>query len=883
MCPMANTNLQCHFFRVAPCPPVGIITPDPCMDARISGLQIPARSGSKIIRLSKLPCPLKPLALLFLMQDMKTNTQTEKSFFQLQMESIGLDSSNNWFEVPKYTGTSLMGNYDPEFEGAAISEAENEMERHLIFREDKDGNLIIPYFNLYGHVLTAHQNGNKWSGPFERIRLKVPRLDKDGKEVKYESPYKSGNFIYFPPEIIMKFRSRIEIDTLIITEGEKKAVRGCKAGLDVVGVSGIHNFYNDETKQLHVHLVHLLKRCQVKKVFFLTDADTLILKYRVDRDLSTRPNLFFSAWRNFREAILMEMETRKETLSLRDVYVGCIRPEHVDSGKGLDDFLSPKSPARIEAFKEGLKALGYENSSFISVAVLDGTNRLQQLIGLKSAQNFFEVYRDFIGNQEFRYKSNNYQWNEGDEKLELLSHNDLKLFMRIGCDYFKTVRIPSKEGQMEESIKKWKKDEINADYGKHFVTQIPKYDAWCNVPDNSTAYKRIHNGCFNLYNPIPHPVAEGSIRFTLMFLKHLFQGQATAENDIPGDPFTVALDYLTIMYRFPMQKLPVICLVSPENKTGKSTFAWWLRDIYGGNATVIDNERFKQSFNSHYITKFIIAIDEGFLDVDKRAEKERLKKLATDEKQYLEFKGADVQEVDFFAKIIICSNEADSLMKIDDGEVRWFVVRVPTFQASGMKEDPDLREKMRSEIPAFLHFLAHRKIAHPKESRMWIHEQYIMTDQLRTIIENTRNRVERVVEGVICEMFRTYKVNSFYMDIVSLLQIIKRDGESKYAIDQLEIKKFLKEKKGMQPTEPRRLRYPDGFDSHTGDIVWNTSKSARCYHFEVVNWLRDEATDNFSEYGRRALTDDKPSVSNNIPLPVIPAPLLQNQSHEVPF
>jgi len=104
-----------------------------------------------------------------------------------------------------------------------------------------------------------------------------------------------------------------------------------------------------------------------------------------------------------------------------------------------------------------------------------------------------------------------------------------------------------------------------------------------------------------------------------------------------------------------------------------------------------ENERFKQSFNSHYISKYIIGIDEGFLDVDKKSEKERLKKLATDDRQYLEFKGADTQEIDFYGKIIICSNDADNLMNIEDGEIRWWVVRVHPFT----KEIPSLRDTMR--------------------------------------------------------------------------------------------------------------------------------------------------------------------------------------------
>jgi len=58
------------------------------------------------------------------------------------------------------------------------------------------------------------------------------------------------------------------------------------------------------------------------------------------------------------------------------------------------------------------------------------------------------------------------------------------------------------------------------------------------------------------------------------------------------------LDYLTILFLKPAEKLPALCLVSKEQKTGKSTFLHWLQKIYGDNAVILGNEDFSSNFNT---------------------------------------------------------------------------------------------------------------------------------------------------------------------------------------------------------------------------------------------------------------------------------------------
>jgi phage/plasmid-associated DNA primase len=77
-----------------------------------------------------------------------------------------------------------------------------------------------------------------------------------------------------------------------------------------------------------------------------------------------------------------------------------------------------------------------------------------------------------------------------------------------------------------------------------------------------------------------------------------------------GDHLELGLDYLSILWKKPTQHLPVLCLVSNERNTGKTTFLNWLRMLFENNVGVIKKEDFKSRFNDAWVNKLIIAVDE---------------------------------------------------------------------------------------------------------------------------------------------------------------------------------------------------------------------------------------------------------------------------------
>lgn len=79
-----------------------------------------------------------------------------------------------------------------------------------------------------------HRDGKR--SKFARLRPDTPRV-KDGKPCKYESPKGGGNYPYFPPGISAALSDPAAV--LLITEGEKKALKAMQEGLPCVGLVGV--------------------------------------------------------------------------------------------------------------------------------------------------------------------------------------------------------------------------------------------------------------------------------------------------------------------------------------------------------------------------------------------------------------------------------------------------------------------------------------------------------------------------------------------------------------------------------------------------------------------------------------------------------------------
>ena len=358
-------------------------------------------------------------------------------------------------------------------------------------------------------------------------------------------------------------------------------------------------------------------------------------------------------------------------------------------------------------------------------------------------------------------------------------------FIRVGTTLYKLVNQPRLNGGYVKKRIVWNNETLRQDYGKHFFATVPKYDGFCTVPDHVN-YRPIVDKFLNLYEPIDHKPMEGDFPSIQSLVRHIF-----------GEQYELGMDYLQLLYLQPIQKLPILLLVSEERNTGKSTFQNFLKALFQNNVTFNTNEDFRSQFNSDWAGKLLIVVDEVLLS--RREDSERLKNLSTTLSYKVEAKGKDRDEIAFFAKFVLCSNNEYLPVIIDAGETRYWVRKIDRLQT----DDTDFLQKLKAEIPAFLYHLQHSQLSTEKESRMWFAPSLLHTEALQKIIRSNRNRLEIEMCELILDIMASTGIDTFSFccnDILTLL------ANTYVKAEKYQVRKVLQECWKLTPA-PNGLTY----------------------------------------------------------------------------
>lgn len=358
-------------------------------------------------------------------------------------------------------------------------------------------------------------------------------------------------------------------------------------------------------------------------------------------------------------------------------------------------------------------------------------------------------------------------------------------YMRVGTTLYKVVNQPCANGGYEKKRVIWNNGTLRQDYGKNYLATVPKYDGFCTVPSHLNYQKEI-DGFLNLYEPIGHRPQEGDFPHIRSLMLHIF-----------GEQYELGMDYLQLLYLQPIQKLPILLLVSEERNTGKSTFLNFLKAVFENNVTFNTNEDFRSQFNSDWAGKLLIVVDEVLLN--RREDSERLKNLSTTLSYKVEAKGKDRAEISFFAKFVLCSNNEYLPILIDAGETRYWVRKIETLQS----DDTNFLQKLKEEIPAFLYFLTQRKLATTQESRMWFNPRLIHTAALQKIIRSNRNRVEIEMTELFLDIMANMNVESVSFCINDILPLLIY---SQVKVEKYQVRKVIQEIWKLTPA-PNSLSY----------------------------------------------------------------------------
>ena len=345
-------------------------------------------------------------------------------------------------------------------------------------------------------------------------------------------------------------------------------------------------------------------------------------------------------------------------------------------------------------------------------------------------------------------------------------------FIRVGTTLYKIVEQPKLNGGYVRKRIVWNNETLRQDSGKDYIGSVPKYDGFCTVPEHLN-YRPIVGKFLNLYEPIDHHPKEGDFSYIRSLVRHIF-----------GEQYELGMDYLQLLYLQPIQKLPIPLLVSEERNTGKSTFLNFLKLLFQNNVTFNTNEDFRSRFNFDWAGKLLIVVDEVLLN--RREDSERLKNLSTTLSYKVEAKGKDRDKIAFFAKFVLCSNNEYLPVIIDAGETRYWVRKIDRLQS----DDTDFLQKLKAEIPAFLHFLQYGTLSTEKENRMWFAPSLLHTEALQKIIRSNRNRLEIEMHELILDIMKSVGTDTFsfcYDDILLLL------AQSQIKAERHQVRKVLQE------------------------------------------------------------------------------------------
>ena len=339
-------------------------------------------------------------------------------------------------------------------------------------------------------------------------------------------------------------------------------------------------------------------------------------------------------------------------------------------------------------------------------------------------------------------------------------------FIRVGTTLYKLVNQPRLNGGYVKKRIVWNNETLRQDYGKDYLATVPKYDGFCTVPDH-VDYRPVVDKFLNLYEPIGHRPQQGEFPCIRSLVRHIF-----------GEQYELGMDYLQLLYLQPVQKLPILLLVSEERNTGKSTFLNFLKAVFQNNVTFNTNEDFRSQFNSDWAGKLLIVVDEVLLN--RREDSERLKNLSTTLSYKVEAKGKDRDEIAFFAKFVLCSNNEYLPVIIDAGETRYWVRKIDRLQS----DDTDFLQKLKAEIPAFLYYLQYRQLSTEKESRMWFNPKLTHTAALQKIIRSNRNRLEIEMAELFLDIMSNMNVESvsFCLNDLMTLLIYSQVKAEKYQV-----------------------------------------------------------------------------------------------------
>jgi hypothetical protein len=407
----------------------------------------------------------------------------------------------------------------------------------------------------------------------------------------------------------------------------------------------------------------------------------------------------------------------------------------------------------------------------------------------------------------------------------------IKDFVRVGDDYFEMIQRPNiRTGQLETKLVPRRKQTIVDDFGREQLANIHKYKAFINLPSHID-YKPVVADCFNLYSPLNYEAQAGPFPHIQALMEHIF-----------GEQVELGYDYMQLLYTKPMQILPILCLVSNERGTGKTSFLDLLREMYGNNAIIVGNSEITSEFNALVSGKLIVGVDETSLE-DNTKVTERLKMMSTAKRLPMQRKGKDHEEIENFTKYVLCSNNETRFIYTQEDEIRFWVRKIAPIPKNEVV--PEILPLICDEIPGFLSFLISRQM-HIKESksRMWFTEDMIETQALRDLKAAQQPVPVKEIKEAVKTLFLDFPKEEYIISInvlkqmVSEIQRMPSDTIRSYLRLNLNVPDAV-DTDGINKT--RYIKVPYYFETSEGKtLIYHHTDKAKAFVFKAKSFLDEK-------------------------------------------
>lgn len=292
--------------------------------------------------------------------------------------------------------------------------------RHDLWTDDGRGNIRCTPIRLDRSVqqMFVKRTANSKSDNYKINTYSIVRFAKPDGDHKYNYPTGfDSQMPYFSPSLIEKYERGEDINTLVLTEGYKKAAKGSKEGLDVVGLPSTTVFTDKslEKQGLFPDVVSLIKTNNVKNIIILWDGDCLNfsqtdLEFRAE--ITRRPYQFYNMVCKLRE-FLKDYPVQ--------IYFAHVQSDTYPSlPKGLDDLLvAADKEVDIKKIKRTAKEVAADLVSYDGKPLFfyrtEITNnsfkgKLLSYFALSNVNEFYALHQNKIGEKPFMFNKRAYQY-----------------------------------------------------------------------------------------------------------------------------------------------------------------------------------------------------------------------------------------------------------------------------------------------------------------------------------------------------------------------------------------------------------------------------------------------------------------------------------------